>query len=318
MANFTWTFDAPTGTYKSHAMSKKLWEASVAKSVFMDHVRPVDGFGRKSGETVTLTRVAALTEPTSAALVEGVRIPEDDFTLSTRNITVQELGRSVPYTSLSNDLSEFDLENPIQRKLREQMGLTLDTMAAAAFKSTLIKYVPTGAATSNITTNGTPGAQATVNMSMFHVEEIRDYLYDTLFAPPAVDGDYLGIFRTRGLRGIKRDTAWADWHKYTDPQAKYNGEVGRIEGVRFIETNHSQALGNIGSGTPPAQVLGEGVVFGDDAVGMAEAMTPELRAAMPQDFGRAKAVAWYGILAFANIWNTGNPGEAKIVHVSST
>lgn len=313
MANFTWTFDAPTGTYKSHAMSKKLWEASVAKSVFMDHIRPVDGFGRKAGESVTLTRVAALTEPTSAALVEGVRIPEDDFTLSTRNITVAELGRSVPYTSLSTDLSEFDLENPIQRKLREQMGLTLDTMAAAAFKSTLIKYVPTGAATNNIAVNGTPGAAASANMNVFHVEEIRDYLFDTLFAPPAVDGDYIGIFRTLGLRGIKRDTAWADWHKYTDPQAKYNGEVGRIEGVRFIETNHSQALTKLNGGA-----CGEGVVFGDDAVGMAEAMTPELRAAMPHDFGRAKAVAWYGILAFANIWNTGNPGEAKIVHVSST
>lgn len=314
MANFTWTFDAPTGTYKSHAMSKKLWEASVAKSVFMDHVRPVDGFGRKAGESVTLTRVAALTEPTSAALVEGVRIPEDDFTLSTRNITVAELGRSVPYTSLSNDLSEFDLENPIQRKLREQMGLTLDTMAATAFKSTSVKYVLTGATAGTFSTNGTPAAASTVNMNVYHVEELRDYMYDTLFVPPAVDGDYIGIFRTLGLRGIKRDTAWADWHKYTDPQAKYNGEVGRLEGVRFIETNHSNALGKIGTGS----VLGEGVVFGDDAVGMAEAMTPELRAAMPADFGRAKAVAWYGILAFANIWNTGNPGEAKIVHVSST
>jgi hypothetical protein len=60
------------------------------------------------------------------------------------------------------------------------------------------------------------------------------------------------------------------------------------------------------------------VVFGSDAVAMAEVMTPELRAAIPQDFGRSKAVAWYGNLGFGLIWDTGNAGEAKVVHVGST
>lgn len=313
MATFTWTFDAPTGVYKSHAMSKKLWEASVEGSVFMDHVQPIDGFGRKQGETITLTRVANITEPVSAVLQEAIRIPEDDFALSTRSITVQELGRSVPYTNLADDLSEYDIENPIQKKLREQMRLALDTLAAAGFKRTSVKYAVTGAATNNITFNGVFGATSTANMNMFHVEEIRDLMYDTLQIPPLGNDDYLAIFRTRGLRGIKRDAAWQDWHRYTDPTVKFNGEVGRIESVRFIETNHARALGNVGT----AGVLGEGVFFGEDAVAMVEAMSPELRAAIPGDFGRAKAVAWYGILAFDTIWNTGNAGEAKIVHVGS-
>ena len=313
MAEFTWTFDAPTGTYKNHALSSRLYEAAVENSMFMDHVRPVDGFGRNNGETVTLTRVANITEPTSAVLSESVRIPEDEFALSTQTITVQELGRSVPYTSLSQDLSKFDTENPIQRKLREQMRLVLDTLAAAAFKRTLIKYAITGAATNNITTNGTFGAASTANMNIFHVEEIRDYMFDTLRVPPAVDGDYIGIFRTLGLRGIKRDADWEEWHKYTDPTVKFNGEVGRIESVRFLETNHANALGKVGT----SSVLGEGVVFGEDGVAMAEAMSPELRAAIPSDFGRSKAVAWYGILAFEPIWDTGNAGEARIVHVGS-
>lgn len=314
MAEFTWTFDAPTGTYKSHEMSSRLYEASVAGSVFMDHVRPVEGFGRHNGETVTLIRVGNVTEPTSAALEESVRIPEDEFSLTSRAITVSEIGRSIPYTSLSLDLSAFDLENPIQRKLMEQMRLVLDTMAATAFQEAKVKYQPTSATAGTFTTNGVFAGAATANMNMFHVEEIRDYLYDTLHAEPYVDGDYIGIFRTLGLRGIKRDPDWEDWHRYTDPTVKFNGEVGRIEGVRFVETNHANALAKVGTNS----VLGEGVVFGDDAVAMAEAMSPELRAAIPGDFGRSKAVAWYGILSFATIWDTGNPGEAKIVHVGST
>ena len=314
MAQFTWTFDSPSGTYKNNALSAKLYEAAVENSVFVDHVQPVDGFGKNSGESVTLVRVQNVVEPTDATLQEGVRIPEDQFSLSSKPIVVKEFGRAIPYTSLSQDLSRYDLENPIQRKLRDQMRLVLDTRAAAAFKKASVKYVPTGATTNNITTNGTAGAAASVNWAYFHVEQIRDYMFDTLQVPPLEGDDYIAIVRTLGLRGIKSDTKWEEWHKYNEPQAKMNGEVGRIEGIRFIECNHAKALGKIGTGS----VLGEGVVFGEDATAMAEAMTPELRAAIPGDFGRSRAVAWYGILEFDIIWDTGNAGEARIVHVTST
>lgn len=314
MSTFTWVFDAPTGTYKQHAMSMRLYEAAIEESVFMDHLLPVDGFGKGAGENVTLTRVANITEPTDSTLIETDRIPEDEFSISTTSITVDELGRAIPYTSLSTDLSEFNLENPIQSKLREQMTLTLDTKAASAFKTAQVKYAVTGLTSNNITTNGTFGAASTDNMNVYHVEEIRDYMYDTLHVPALDNGDYMGIFRTLALRGLKRDPAWEEWHKYTDPQAKFNNEIGRMENIRFQETNHANALGKVGTNS----VLGEGVVFGKDGVAMAEAMTPELRAAIPQDFGRAKAVAWYGILNFGIIWDTGNAGEARIVHVGST
>src|SRR5262245_3419164 len=206
MPQLTWTFDAPTGTYKQHALSRRLYEAAVENSVCVDHARPVDGFGKNKGENVTLTRVRNITEPISADLDELMRIPEDEFDLSTKAILVKELGRAVPFTSLSQDLSEYNLDNPIQSKLKDQMRLVLDTKAAVAFKRTSIKAALTGASTINITTNGTFGAASTVNLSFFHVEEIRDYLYDTLNTP-TLDGDtYLGIFRTLGLRGLKRDT----------------------------------------------------------------------------------------------------------------
>ena len=314
MAQFQWQFDPPTGTFKQHALSSRLYEAAVQRSVMVDHCRPVEGFGKRQGENVTLTRISNIAEPASGNLVEGERIPEDTFVITTTSITVKEIGRSIPFTSFAQDLSFFDIENPIQNKLVDQMRLVLDTKAAAAFKSGMIKYTITGFSSETVTTNGTPGAQASDNMNVYHCEEIRDYLFDTLNAPPAEGEDYVGIFRTLGLRGIKRDPAWEEWHKYTDPQAKFNAEVGRIENIRFIETNHPQAMGKIGA----ASVCGEGVVFGADAVAMAEVLTPEMRAGIPADFGRSKAVAWYGILEFGVIWTTANAGEARIVHVSST
>jgi N4-gp56 family major capsid protein len=149
------------------------------------------------------------------------------------------------------------------------------------------------------------------------VEQIRDYMFGTLFVPPYEGDDYIALIATKAKRGLMSDPAWQEWHKYTDPESKYNGEVGRIENIRFIEVNHSNALsGTKGTGS----VLGECVFFGQDAVAMPVVMDPELRAEanFGQDFGRSKAVCWYGVLAFGIIWDTGNAGEARIVHVTSS
>jgi N4-gp56 family major capsid protein len=311
---YQWQFNTETGAFKNHALSRDLYIAAVEKSVFMDHVIPIESFGKSMGESVTLTRIRQLAEPSSSDLTEGIRIPEDEYAMATTTIVVNEIGRSVPYTSLSDELTWYDLENSIQRVLRDQMALSLDTKAAAAYKNTLVKYQITGLTSGTFTVNGSFGGASTENMNVYHVEEIHDYLFDNLACEPLDNDDYIAITRTLGYRGLMRDPDWEEWHKYTDPSAKFNGEVGRIENIRFIKTNHANALGEVGTGS----VLGETIVFGQDAVAMAEVQTPELRAGMPGDFGRDKAVAWYGILNFGVCWPTGNKGEAKIIHVGST
>lgn len=312
MAQQTWVFDAPTGTYKNHALSNDLRMASVEMSVFMDHTRPEPNYGVGRGESITITRVSNVTEPTSADLNETQRISEDEFDLSTKQITVSEIGRAIPFTSLSTDLSEFDLDNPIQSKLREQMTLTVDTKAAVGFRNTQIKFASTSATAGTFQTNGSFSGTATNDATIDHLALIRDYLFDDLHAAPMADGMYTGIFRTRSIRGVKNDSDFLSWLQYTDPSLKFRSEVGSWEQIRLIETNHNLAMREVGANT-----VGEGVVFGEGAVAMAEAMAPELRVAMPTDFGRSRSVAWYGILEFDQVWDTGNAGEATTVHFGS-
>jgi len=47
---------------------------------------------------------------------------------------------------------------------------------------------------------------------------------------------------------------------------------------------------------------GEAVFFGDDAVLEAIAVPEEIRYDVPKDFGRNKAIAWYGLLGFQIVW----------------
>lgn len=315
MSQQSWTYNAPTGTYKNHTMSSNLRMAAIAKTKMMQFVNPEPGYGKKKGESITITRVSNITVPTNGRLVEGTKIPEDEIVLSTIAITVTEWGRSVPYTSLSQDLGKFDINNTIQKKLRDQMALTLDSAAAAGFKSGKIKATPSGVAAITFSTTGAAGATASVNANVYHIEQIRDYMYSTLNIPAYEGDDYIGLCSTKFKRGIMSDPNWETWHKYTDPQSKYVSEIGRLENIRFIEINNTASLsGSLGT----SGVLGEAVIFGEDAVAMAVAEDPELRAALPGDFGRQQAVAWYGILEFGQIWgDSANAGEARVVHVTS-
>jgi N4-gp56 family major capsid protein len=316
MAAHSWVADAPSGVYKNHKLSSSIRMAAIEQAKFMAFVKPEPGYGRKMGESITITRVSNVSVPTSDVLNENVRIPEDNVSLSTQAITVSERGRAIPYTSLALDLSNFDLENAIQAKLRDQLALAMDITASAAFKEGLVKAIPSGVATTTFDVDGTPSTAATSNLNMYHVEQIRDYMYGTLNIAPFSGDDYVCIMSYKAKRGLMNDPKWVDWKKYTDPSAKYNGEVGRIENIRFVEQNHTSAL-SATKGT--GSVLGEAVFFGADPVVMAVVQDPELRAKESEDYGRSKGVAWYGIYGFGQVWGTSaNAGEARVVHLTSS
>lgn len=315
MATQSWTYDAPSGVYKNHAISSDIRMASIAMTKFMQFSKPVDGYGAKKGSNVTITRVSNVAVPSDDSLNELERIPEDTLSLSTQAISVTERGRAIPYTSLSLDLAYFDLENAIQKKLRDQLSLRLDALSATAFKAGQVKAIPDGIASLTMDTDGTASTTAAANLNVYHIEQLRDQLYSTYNIAPYSGEDYMAIVSTKGRRGIMRDPNWEKWKTYGDPGAKFNGEIGRLEGIRFVESNNTNALSqSLGSGS----VLGEAVFFGDDPIAMASVHDPELRAKESEDYGRSKGVAWYGVYGFDQIWkDSATAGEARVIHVTS-
>src|SRR5262245_558928 len=318
MAESTWQGSITDGVLRNHMISSQIFYASVAETKFDEFATEVDDYGLHSGESATLTRISNITEPLDGTLIETQRIPEDDFRISATQVPVREMGRAIAYTELLRDFAHFNLDNAIQRKLRQQMTLILDTMYAKACKASLLRYTPTGTTTtptSSFTTTGTFGAVAARSLVPYDLEELATILYDTYQAEPYEGDDYIGIFRFRSLMTVRREQSWIVWHQYTDPQAKYNGETGRYEQIRCIETNHAQALAYVGTGN----VLGEGVVFGADAYAMAEGTTPELRAGIPQDYGRSRGIAWYGQIGAKLVWSadSASAGEANLIYIGS-
>jgi len=317
MSEFTWTLDVQDGVLKNNEVSNKVREAAVAGTKFMQFCDTEPGYGKNKGESITIPRIRNIPEPGSAQILESERIPIDTHAQSQTTITVTEWGRGVEYTNKSQLLSTFDREDKIQRKLRQQLQLVLDTAAAAAFKTAKVIFIPTTLSGGVFDTDGTPSTQALQNGTVAHVKVIRDYMADTIHVPGYQGGEgFVCLASTKFLRGIKNDPEFLSWRQYADPQtAFFKGEVGSIENIRFVEVVHTQALSNAkGLGS----ILGEALFFGDDAVTMAVAEDPELRAAIPGDFGREKAVAWYGVMAWGLVWDTANDGEARVIRVTSS
>ena len=311
----TWTYDKPTGTYKSHTMSSKLRFAAVAAAKFLPHVRPEQGFGKGKGEDVTITRIRAIAEPTNGRISEVQKIPLNAMTINTTSIKVTEWGSGVQYGNLWAALSKFDMKNAVQKTLRDQKMLTMDTAVAASFKTAKIKAIPTSLSAITFDTDGTPSTQALANLTFEHMGVIRDYMQDTIHCPFYREDHYVGLLSTKAARGIKNDPNFQKMREYLNPgDLIYKSEIGMVENIRIAEINHTNALSKSkGLGS----VLGEAVIFGDDAVAMAEAETPELRMALPAEFGRAQSIAWYGVLEFGVVWDTANDGEARIIHITS-
>lgn len=123
--------------------------------------------------------------------------------------------------------------------------------------------------------------------------KIRTYMGD----------EYMAIAWPTTFRQMKNDLESVYQYRDQGFQMIYNGEIGKFEGVRFIEqTNVSKGKYNSSTRafTAWSQALSDWIFFfGEDTVAEAIVVPEEMRGAIPSDFGRSRGVAWYYLGGFA-------------------
>lgn len=199
--NFQWSADITSGVSRNHALSKELRFASIAETLVVQFARPESGFGANMGDTVTIQRVRNVAEPTSAVLSQSGKMPIDAMAMSTRSITVSEFGRGVGFTRLVKILNHFDIDNAIQKSLKKQMKLTLDTVSGTAIKNGQIRFGPTSAIGGTFTTDaGATSVTGTTNMTVARQDHPRLHAEDLARRP--LSGE-----RLHGL-GVDQGLPW--------------------------------------------------------------------------------------------------------------
>lgn len=315
MPGQTWAVNAAGGFLANPRLSRQIRHEATLIMKFRQFVRPEPGFGKGKGDRVLIDRITRVATK-GGQLNEGIRIPETNVTVSQRTVTIAEWGNSIPYTGKLEALSEFSVDNIWTKALRDDMAEVLDTAVADEFQGAQIKYTPTGSATAptgTFDTDGTVSTAATRNVRGFDIEEVVAYLFDTLKAPYYDGEHYVCICPHAFIVALKRDDEVRTDLRYGAPERLFVGEVGMWHKVRFIEENNELDT-TIGTTSYAAEAL----VFGEDPVVEAVAVPGEIRAKIPEDYGRSKGVAWYALLGFAEVWNTANARQARIIHITST
>jgi N4-gp56 family major capsid protein len=228
-------------------------------------------------------------------LVETSTMPETNFTITQGTMQITEYGNSVPYSGKLDDLSEHPVKEIIQKVLKNDAKKSFDTAAYAQFNATPLRVIPTaGTDTAAVTlyTNGTVTGTNNVALGKNHVKAIVDTMKERNIPGYGGNDDYVCLAHPTTLRSLKNDLE--SIHQYVDRGFTMilNGEIGRYEGVRFVEQT------NIAKGTFANAKSNWAFFFGDDTVAEGIAVPEEMRGKIPTDFGRSRGIAWYYLGGF--------------------
>jgi len=323
-----WSVNSLGGFFYSLNLSKELRMGVRATSKFRQFCDIRDAWGSvtRSGQTFTWDTVPMMSRG-SRLLTETNTIPQGQHTILQGTLTMNERGYSVPYTELLEKLSKFSVRQPIMKVLKYDASVDLDCLAHQQFNATPLRVVSTSSADTafTLTTNGTATATNTSILSKINVRAIADGMKGRNI-PYYSDDNYYCISSPAGLRVLKNDLESVHQYTETGLTMLMNGEIGRYENTRFVEQTTIPTGGAADSTTfDPFTDTGDAwntagagdwaFFFGADTICEAVHTPEEIRAKIPDDYGRSKGVAWYALLGYG-ITHT-NVTQARIVKFDS-
>ena len=218
---------------------KVLLEAAKSKLVFEQFAqrRPIPP---NHGKTIEFRRFGNLPQ-VKTALVEGVTPAAQVLEVTAVEAHLAQYGSFVRLT----DWLQMTAIDPVLSQTVKlqgyQAGQTRDIVAKSTLMGTSnVMYVPKTV----VMEDGT-----TVRQSIERDEDMDSTckltVQDIQLAiakmkanniQPLEDGCYVAIIHPYAAYDLKQDPRFDDWHKYSDAKTLYNGEIGKIDNCRFVET----------------------------------------------------------------------------------
>lgn len=222
-------------------------------------------FGKKQplpahrGKTVEWRKWNTLSD--ASALTEGV-IPTGQK-LGQSSITVP-LAQYGTYVTVSDQLELHAVDDVIlgaAEELGASAGNTMDKLARNVLcQGTNVMYadkIATGGTVTEVTKRADLDATAKLTPTM--VNKVVTYLKK--MKAPKIDGKYMAIIHPSVAYDLRQSNEWIEAHKYASPEEIYNGEIGELHGVRFIETTEAKIV------TESDKAVYLSLFFGKDAYG---------------------------------------------------
>ena len=193
---------------------------------------------RNGGKRIQFRRYASLPKALKP-LTEGVTPEGRKLSATAVEAEVNQYG---DFVCLSDVLDLTAIDNNVleaTKAVGRQAGLTLDTITRNVLQSgTNVFYCPkVGANGVQTPVTDRSGLDKTCTLTVDVVKKVAAMLKAA--NAPKIDGDYVCILHPYVAYDIMSDPRWEEMHKYTTPENMYQGEIGRIAGVRFVETSEA-------------------------------------------------------------------------------
>jgi len=205
---------------------------------------------KREGGTVNFRRFNSL-NPATTPLTEGQPGNGSNISISQVNATPQQYGDYGTFTDKLDLIGIDPVLTESSQVFGEQAANTVDqVIAATIFAGTNVLYTCSTPGRNNI------GASDVITGN--HIRRaVRTLKRNNV--KPMEGGFYIGIIHPDVAYDIMSDSLWQDVSKYNGGTAIIEGEIGKIHGVRFIETTNAKKWTNTSSidvyGT---LILGEG------------------------------------------------------------
>ena len=235
--NTTVTLPAEAQTFYDRTLLKRM----LPELVFAQFAqkRPIP---KNAGKKINFRRFTPLA-PATTPLTEGVTPDGSTLNVETVEATLKQYGDFVEISDVL-DLTGIDpVATETSELLGEQSGQTLDSVLRnAVCAGTNVIYV---------------GGTSTETVNGVMTSEIIKKAARTLKAmnTPKINGSYIGIIDPYISYDIQNDPLWKDVSTYNGGVKVMDGEIGKLGGVRFIET--TETLTKNGEKVHCAMIIGK-------------------------------------------------------------
>ena len=202
-----------------------------------------DQFGQKRpipqgrGKNIEFRKYTPLTKATTA-LTEGVTPDGKKLNVTTIEATVKQYG---DYVTMSDMLTLSSIDAVItetQNVLGDQAGRTLDTVIREKINAGTNVQYGDGKSDRSVLVGGS----TTTDNDYLSVAAVKRAVATLKRnnAQPLKDGCYVAIIHPDVANDLTNDPDWKEVKQNVDPKDWYNGTIGKIHGVVFVESTEAK------------------------------------------------------------------------------
>ena len=190
---------------------------------------------KNGGKKIEFRKFASLPKATTP-LTEGVTPDGKSLSVTAIEAEVAQYGDYITYSDML-DLTTIDpVVTEGVKVLGNQAGLTLDTITRNVLQSgTNVFYCPKADGTEVFDRDE---LDKTCKLTSKQVKKVAAFLKKV--NAPKIDGSYVAIVHPFVAFDLQNDPEWIASHVYTTPENIFEGELGKIGGVRFIESSEAK------------------------------------------------------------------------------